>query len=367
MGPFAESMGLSTGMAMWIAVAQLPVAMGLALHYPTVRIDMYNTAPRVVFDQIRAGENNSTTDHIIVSAVAASNSSAVQVGVRSFFRIDWRESAKSHGLTCTVLQITNYDHGIGITGLYVLNAASITFFAVLCMNLLDRGMHSAMVVAAATGDTAQQMGSEEFVSQNVKMIVDPTFRMWNQVLSDLSCTQTSALDSLFFRANAQAFTALLLVTHSTFVATVCSPLSWDVLSTYVLLTYMSLVSLVQPQDNFYCESMREAFENEDGAAAAAGMMASISSQTIMGKSIAYMLAVGYVMLHVWVDAGACKAQLLLLLACLDSLLLYGHLWDRVPNLQVVLNCRFIYACLLAVLNLGAFVLWSRCLATPFAK
>ena len=33
--------------------------------------------------------------------------------------------------------------------------------------------------------------------------------------------------------------------------------------------------------------------------------------------------------------------------------------------QVVLNCRFIYACLLAMLNAAAFVLWARCMATPF--
>jgi hypothetical protein len=33
--------------------------------------------------------------------------------------------------------------------------------------------------------------------------------------------------------------------------------------------------------------------------------------------------------------------------------------------QVVLNCQFIYACLLAGLNAGAFVAWGRCMATPF--
>ncbi len=134
----------------------------------------------------------------------------------------------------------------------------------------------------------------------------------------------------------QAFSAMLLITHGTFVATACSPLSWDVLGAYLLLTYISLVSLVQPQNNFYCESAREAAENDEagGTAAAAGMMASIASQTNMAKSVAYMIAFGYVMMHIWVDANACKAQFMLLLACLDSLLLYGHLWDRVPSLQV---------------------------------
>jgi len=105
---------------------------------------------------------------------------------------------------------------------------------------------------------------------------------------------------------------------------------------YILLTYISLVSLVQPQNNFYCESAREAAESDDGGAtaAASGMMASIASQTNMAKSLAYMIVFGYVMLHIWVDTNAYKAQFMLVLGCLDSLLLYGHLWDRVPSLQV---------------------------------
>jgi len=160
----------------------------------------------------------------------------------------------------------------------------------------------------------------------------------------------------------QAFTALLLVTHATFAATVCSPVSWEVLSTYVLLLYISLVALVQPMDNFCCSEHQEANETH---AAAAGMMASISSQANMFKSITYMLAFGYILTRIPVDASMCKHQFLLVLACVDALLLYGHLWDRVPSLQVVLNCRFIYSCLLAMLNAGAFVLWARCMATPF--
>lgn len=141
-------------------------------------------------------------------------------------------------------------------------------------------------------------------------------------------------------------------------------MSWDVLSTYALLLYLSLVALVQPMDNFCGESLRGA-EMSETSAAAAGMMSSISAQTNMFKAVAYMLAFGYIMLHIPVDASMCRHQFLLLLACLDALLLYGHLWDRLPNLQVVLNCRFIYACLLAILNAGAFVLWGRCMATPF--
>ena len=122
------------------------------------------------------------------------------------------------------------------------------------------------------------------------------------------------------------------MTHGAFAATVCSPVSWDVLSTYVLLLYLSLCTLVQPMDNFF--ACAAGGEQEEHSAAAAGMMASISSQTNMFKSVAYMLAFGYIMVHIPIDNGMCKRQFLLALACLDALLLYGHLWDRVPNLQV---------------------------------
>lgn len=79
----------------------------------------------------------------------------------------------------------SYDHGVGISGMYVLNAASFTFFAVLTMNFLERGLAIAESPAfsspALGASIVQQMGAEEFVQQNVGMVVDPTFRMWNQV------------------------------------------------------------------------------------------------------------------------------------------------------------------------------------------
>ena len=152
MGPFAESMGMSTGMAMWLAVAQLPVLMALALHYPTVRVDLFSTAVRVVLDP---GDNAT-------SVVAAPDKSAIE--------------------------IVGYEHGYGISGLYVLNAAAITFFAVLSMNLLDRGVAAAAAMAltgesvgGSFGHSSSMVADENFVSQNTGMVVDPTFRMWNQV------------------------------------------------------------------------------------------------------------------------------------------------------------------------------------------
>ncbi len=157
MGPLGDSLGLSTGTAMWLAVAQLPVLMGLALHYPTVRLDVFSTGVRLALDPA----DNAT------SVIAAPDKSAIE--------------------------IVNYEHGLGISGLYVLNAAAVTFFAVLSMNLLDRGFAAAAMMGEMEerirmSQAGGSMVSEEkFITQNVGMIVDPTFRMWNQVSCGVCC------------------------------------------------------------------------------------------------------------------------------------------------------------------------------------
>lgn len=157
MGHCAESMGFSSSMAMWLAVVQLPVMLGLAMHYPTVKVDVFSTAVRTVPD------------------LSTGNATYAVAGIDG-------DSA---------ILVAGYEHGVGISGLYVLNAAAITFFAVLCMNMLERGVLStAAAYAAAAADSssleaaiavANGMASEEFVAQNIGMMVDPTFRMWNQV------------------------------------------------------------------------------------------------------------------------------------------------------------------------------------------
>jgi hypothetical protein len=142
MGPLADAMGINIALAFWIAVAQLPVMVGLALHYPTVRIDLYDTSIRLAVD--------SSTNQ---TAIAAMDATAVRVSI--------------------------YEHGVGISGLYVVNAASFAFFTVLTMNFMERGM------AAASDDHRERvrnvMASEDYVLQNIGMLADPTFRTWNQV------------------------------------------------------------------------------------------------------------------------------------------------------------------------------------------
>jgi hypothetical protein len=325
MGPFADALGINTGVAFWLCVAQLPVMVGLALHYPTVRIDLFSTSIRVAFDP-------STNQTVI----AAANASAVE--------------------------ISSYEHGVAISGMYVLNAASFAFFAVMTMNFVERGVAAAAsandpFVGGGRGARAHThpMAEEEFVAQNLGMLADPTFRAWNQ-----------------------AFTITVILVHSVVAATVCSPVSWDVVFTCVLLIYTSLGVMVQPMDNFDSESfLSNAGSGDAGGglglhassspAASPGGMAAIAAQGTMLRAGLCLLVVGYILLHIPLDSQSCKSQFVLLLACLDGLMLFGHLWDRVPTLQVVLNCRMLYVCLLALFNTAMFLTWRDCTAVSYLR
>ena len=50
LGPCAEAMGLSVMMVFCIGVAQLPIMIGLAMHLPSVRVDMYSSYVQVQMD-----------------------------------------------------------------------------------------------------------------------------------------------------------------------------------------------------------------------------------------------------------------------------------------------------------------------------
>lgn len=163
----------------------------------------------------------------------------------------------------------------------------------------------------------------------------------------------------------QAFGISLLLSHSVIAATVCSPVSWDTIFAYTMLMHVSLVALVQPMDNYCSEVAQEMLQRGGDGMAQHHMLGGVTAQFTMVKSGLYGLGFLYVMMHIPMDQQACKAQILLALACLDALLLFGHLWDRVPNLQVVVNCRFTYICLMALLNAGVFVSWRDCTAVSF--
>jgi hypothetical protein len=43
----------------------------------------------------------------------------------------------------SAVEISSYEHGVAILGMYVLNAASFAFFAIMTMNFVERGVAAA--------------------------------------------------------------------------------------------------------------------------------------------------------------------------------------------------------------------------------
>ncbi len=174
----------------------------------------------------------------------------------------------------SAVEISSYEHGVAISGMYVLNAASFAFFAFMTMNFVERGMAAASADdpsgRAGRGPRAHThpMAEEEFVAQNLGMLADPTFRAWNQ-----------------------AFTVTVILEHSVVAATVCPPVSWDLVFTCILLIYTSLGVMVQHMDNFESESFLSTAGSSGGGglglhassspAASPGGMAAIASQGTM--------------------------------------------------------------------------------------
>jgi hypothetical protein len=315
MGPCADMLGINVMVAFWICIAQLPVTLTLALHLPTIRLDIYSTAIRTVLDP----STNRTV-------IAASDQTSVVV--------PW------------------YNHAVGISGLFVLNSSLIAIFGTMTMSFCERGIAASAAARARRQDCEDDrdegfvvgtnvMQEEEYVAQNIGMSADPAFRSWNQ-----------------------AFCAMVLCLHTTVTAAICSPVCADALAIYILLTVLSLLSVLQPLDNFESNACREYMENapsgSTGGSGSGWIMASVSAQSTMVRVGLFAASVAFAMQRIPLDPFSCRAQVALALACIDGFLLMGHLWDKVPNLQVIANCRLLYACMAAFFNAGVLLAWSYC-------
>jgi hypothetical protein len=132
-----------------------------------------------------------------------------------------------------------YMHNINISGLFVICAASFTFYVVLTMHIMDRGRN-------------ENLSEQEYVKQNASLMADPSFKTWNQ-----------------------AFTASILAVHGVVVWTVCSPISLDVLVCSLVLIHASLGGMIQPLDN--CS------EDQQGA--------SVTSQQVMVMACVFVCCI----------------------------------------------------------------------------
>ena len=105
-------------MVFCIGVAQLPVMIGVAMHVPSVRVDVYSP-------------------YLDVGTDPSTNRTAVVIPTPMHKPSSGGQDEAVH------MQVNaSYMHGINISGLFVLCASSFTFFVVLTMQFVDRGLRS---------------------------------------------------------------------------------------------------------------------------------------------------------------------------------------------------------------------------------
>jgi hypothetical protein len=200
------------------------------------------------------------------------------------------------------------------------------------MQFVDRGFRSSSSSSSSVDSSIlMQSFQEEYVAQNESLVGDPSFRLWNQ-----------------------SFAAASLLMHLVLAAAVCSPVSSHMLLSISLLFLVSISTMVQPLENY-------SSSQGDNVMA----MTSVTSQKVMLLGGIYLSAIFIVLSNISVDTYSAKVESVLLIAFLDGFMLFGHLWDKVPTLQVIINCRLLYITLLAIFNAGLLCVWDPYMKTPF--
>jgi hypothetical protein len=79
----------------------------------------------------------------------------------------------------------------------------------------------------------------------------------------------------------------------------------------------------------------------------------------------YAIGMVYVCSNISFDPYQFKVQLIVVLLCIDFLLIIGHVWDPVPLMTTIINCRFVYLVGMIAFNAGIYMTWERLLKIPY--
>jgi hypothetical protein len=199
----------------------------------------------------------------------------------------------------------HYMHSINIAPLFLLCSALLTFFVTASVYMNKHDHHG------------QSVEFEDYISNNETVVSNPIVTAWNQ-----------------------SFICLLLVSHALITIIVVSPTSIHFLGLVLLLLYFSLSLVIQPRI--------QSVGATDG-----------SSSTYITALVAYGIALCLIVSNIVCDDDSLKVELVVLVAFVDvAILIMGHTWDPIPNMQTVINCRLLYCAFLIVLNLMLYATWS---------
>lgn len=175
-------------------------------------------------------------------------------------------------------------------------------------------------------EQSNSVSHEEYVNTNVSFVNDATIVMWNNV-----------------------FTCLVVVSHMILTAVICTPNSLHFLTMMCLVYYTSFSVILQPKVQIPPD-----------------VSASSSSLYLIAVSL-YTLGMFYVCNNISFDPMQCKVQLIIILLFFDLLMILGHIWDPVPLMTTIINCRFLYVVCVTLVNIAIYVLWDDLLKVPYVR
>jgi hypothetical protein len=170
---------------------------------------------------------------------------------------------------------------------------------------------------------------EEFTNLNVAFVNDATIVLWNNL-----------------------FLALVVVTHTLVTSIMCTPNSMHFLLMIALVYYISFSIILQPK-----------LQAPPDLPLASS---STASHYLVAVSF-YIVGMIYVCTNISFDPLQFKVQFVVAFIFVDSFLILGHIWDPVPLMTTIINCRFLYLVCIILINAIMYLMWQTFLKIPYIQ
>jgi hypothetical protein len=199
----------------------------------------------------------------------------------------------------------HYMHSVNVSPLFLLCSALIAFFVATSVNMHKYDQHG------------MNIECEDFISTNENVVLNPVVTAWNHT-----------------------FVCLLIASHALVVIVVITPTSIHCLGLILFLFYFSFSLVSQPRIQPVGSS-------------------DASSGNYIPAIVAYGAAMCFVVSNIVCDDESFKVELIVIVAFVDiAIVIMGHTWDPVPNMQTIINCRLLYCMFFIILNLSIYCIWA---------
>jgi hypothetical protein len=210
----------------------------------------------------------------------------------------------------------HYLHSVSISSVFIACSALIALFALSTYQITLYGVESTGVIS-----------HEEFVNSNAVFVQDPIIVMWNNI-----------------------FLGFVILSHELVTAVLCTPNSLHFLFMMALLFFIAFSVILQPK-----------LQTPPDIPAASSSVTS----TYMAAVVLYIVGMVYLCSNISYDPHQLKMQVIVVFICIDFLLIVGHVWDPIPLMSTIINCRYIYLVCSIFTNAVIYLMWEHYLRIPY--